>query len=50
MNALLLFTLLMAGLVGTARLILDAHQPFDIYGGYLVGFSSQFIALRFILL
>lgn len=50
MNALLLFTLLMAGLVGTARLLLDAHRPNDIYGGYLVGFASQFIALRFILL
>lgn len=50
MNALLLFTLLMAGLVGTARLLLDAHTPNDIYGGYLVGFASQFIALRFILL
>jgi len=45
---LLVFAILMAGLVGTARLKLDAHLPQDLYGGYLVGFVAQFIALRFI--
>jgi hypothetical protein len=25
-----------------------AHEPMDLYGGYLVGFASQFIALRFL--
>ncbi|MEM1325879.1 MAG: hypothetical protein AAGI23_07995 [Bacteroidota bacterium] len=39
---------LMAGLVGTARLQLKAHVIQDLYGGYLIGFLSQFIALRFI--
>lgn len=43
----LMLTVLLAGLVGTARLILQAHEPTDLYGGYLVGFVSQFIALRF---
>ena len=37
-----------AGLVGTARLVLQAHQPSQIYGGYLVGFATQFLALQLI--
>ena len=44
----LMFTVLLAGLVGTSRLILQAHEPTDLYGGYVVGFVSQFIALRFL--
>ena len=44
---LLLLTILLAGLVGTSRLRLKAHEPIDVYGGYLVGFAAQFIALRF---
>jgi hypothetical protein len=48
MRAVLIVTIVLAGLVGTARLILQARQPMDLYGGYLVGFASQFIALRFI--
>ena len=35
-----------AGLVGTARLILEAHRPNQIWGGYLVGFATQFVALQ----
>ena len=50
MNSLLLLVILLTGLVGTCRLILEAHDPFDVYGGYIVGFSSQFIALRILLL
>ncbi|MEM0992293.1 MAG: hypothetical protein AAF847_14720 [Bacteroidota bacterium] len=45
---LLTFVVLAAGLVGSARLKLEAHVPQDLYGGYLIGFASQFIALRFI--
>ncbi|MEM9886987.1 MAG: hypothetical protein AAF849_13925 [Bacteroidota bacterium] len=49
-NAILLLVLvtLAAGLVGSARLRLEAHIAQDLYGGYLVGFIAQFIALRFI--
>ncbi len=36
----------LTGLVGTCRFLLGAHDPMDVYGGYLVGFSSQFIAFR----
>lgn len=46
MSAVLIVTILLAGLVGTSRLLLQAHDPMDLYGGYLVGFAAQFIALR----
>ena len=48
MNGILVFVIVMAGMVGSARLLLGAHEPLDLYGGYLVGFASQFIALRFL--
>jgi len=48
MLTVLLITIVIAGLVGTSRLILKAHQPIDLYGGYLVGFLTQFVALRFL--
>jgi len=42
---LLAMTIIISGIVGTSRLILDAHEPKDLYGGFLVGFATQFIAL-----
>ena len=48
-GAVLLFAILAAGMVGSARLLLQAHDPLDLYGGYLVGFTGQLIALRFFL-
>lgn len=48
MNIVLIAAVLLAGLVGTARQILHPYHPNDLYGGYLVGFLSQIIALRFI--
>lgn len=48
MSTILMGVIILCGLVGTARLILEAHEPMDLYGGFLVGFSSQFIALRFL--
>jgi len=48
MILLLLVTLVIAGLVGTARQILEVHEPIDLYGGYLIGFAAQVIAFRFI--
>ncbi|MEM8908835.1 MAG: hypothetical protein AAGD05_13395 [Bacteroidota bacterium] len=49
MNAVLMLALLIAGLVCTARLLLSAHTLQDIYGGFIVGFSMQFLAVRFLL-
>jgi hypothetical protein len=39
---------LVAGLVGTARRVLGAHEAADIYGGYFIGFFAQFVALQFL--
>lgn len=43
---LLFLVVLLAGIVGSARLILEDHLPNDLYGGYLVGFATQVIALQ----
>ena len=47
MTNVLMIVIVLSGLVGTARLLLNAHQPKDLYGGFLVGFFSQFLALYF---
>lgn len=47
-DLLLLCGVFVTGLVGTARLHLKAHSLNDIYGGYIVGFLAQIIALKFI--
>ena len=36
------------GLVGSSRMVLGAHEPADIYGGYFIGFLSQIVALNFL--
>jgi membrane-associated phospholipid phosphatase len=38
--------ILVAGLVGSSRMKLGAHTPFEIYGGYLVGIFCQLIAFK----
>lgn len=45
---LFIFGILACGLVGTSRLLLGAHNTSDLYGGYFVGFISQFVALNYI--
>lgn len=47
-NALLFMVIIIAGLVGSCRLYLGAHNKTDLYGGYLVGIISQIIAFRFL--
>lgn len=42
--SLLMFVIILTGMVGTARLLLKAHHPQDLYGGYFVGFVTQFLA------
>lgn len=41
----LLLLILLAGIVGTARLILNAHTPGQLYGGFFIGVLSQVLAL-----
>lgn len=48
MTTVLFITILIAGVVGSCRLLLNAHDPLDLYGGYLVGFTAQLVALRFV--
>lgn len=44
MTVLLACTLLLAGLIGMARLALRAHVPADLYRGYAAGFLAVMIA------
>lgn len=46
---LIILALIVAGIVGTSRLILKAHENEEIYGGYIVGIISQIIAMNFLL-
>ena len=45
---ILILSVLAAGLVGSARLILGAHEPNEVYGGYVIGFLAQFVALSYL--
>lgn len=47
LSFLLLFMIVMAGVVGSSRLKLKAHIAPEVYGGYVVGFVSQLIALQY---
>ncbi|MCP9237507.1 hypothetical protein [Lewinella sp. JB7] len=44
---LVIFTVVAAGLVGSARLALGSHNRMQLYAGYLLGFVAQFVALKF---
>ncbi len=44
-----IITILVAGLVGTARLLLRAHDHDEIYLGYLIGMVGQMVALHLLL-
>ncbi len=44
LTALLMIVILLSGIVGSARLLLQAHEPQEIYGGYFVGLLTQFMA------
>lgn len=46
---IIFYVMIMAGLVGTSRMLLAAHQPSDIYGGYFIGFLAQFVAMSYLL-
>jgi len=49
-SVLYLFILfvVVAGAVGTARLLLKAHDLPDVAGGYFIGFVAQFVALMIV--
>jgi hypothetical protein len=42
----ILFFAIVAGALGTSRLIMNAHVPSQIYAGFLLGFAVEWIFLR----
>lgn len=44
MRLVVLLAVIIAGLVCTARLLLGAHKPEDVYGGLTIGIASQLLA------
>ncbi len=44
-NLLLIIVILLSGIVCSSRLILDAHEPIELYGGFFIGFGTQFLAM-----
>lgn len=44
----LLLMILVAGIIGTARMVLQAHKPFEIWLGYLVGILVQLAAFLYL--
>jgi len=45
---LFVLVIVAAGLVGLSRLVLKAHEPVELYMGYIVGFLSQYVAFLLI--
>ena len=41
----ILLCMIIAGLLGTARLRLQAHQPMQIYTGFMIGFFCEYLIL-----
>ncbi len=48
-SMVLLLYILLAGVIGSARLLLGAHTPAQVYAGFFIGLLSQFIAMAFLL-
>lgn len=43
-----LIAIIIAGIIGTARMLLGAHTPFEIWAGYLLGLAAQVGAYYFL--
>jgi hypothetical protein len=48
MRLMLIGAILLAGIIGSSRLILNAHSEREVFSGYLVGFTGQFLAFTII--
>lgn len=46
-QAVILVSFLLAGLLGTARLLLNAHVAPQIYAGFVLGFACEYFILNF---
>jgi membrane-associated phospholipid phosphatase len=47
-RTLIIVGLITAGCIGSSRLILGAHAPYQVYWGFLIGFLSEFCLLVYI--
>jgi len=47
LRVLLPVTIVMCGIIGTSRLLLDAHKPNELVAGYTVGLTGQMLAFGF---
>ncbi len=47
LNYLVVFMVLLAGIIGSSRLVLNAHNASEIFIGYFIGIMSQMVALQF---
>jgi membrane-associated phospholipid phosphatase len=45
-NFVLILCILLAGIVGSSRLFLRAHTPRELYAGFALGLSCQYMALK----
>jgi hypothetical protein len=45
-NLVLMVSVLLAGAVGSARLLLGAHTSKELYAGFVLGLLAQFVALQ----
>lgn len=46
-NYLVILVVLFAGIIGSSRLLLNAHNTSEIFVGYFIGILSQVVALQF---
>jgi len=46
-SLVLMATVLLVGIVGTCRLLVNAHEPREVYSGYMVGFICMALAFIF---
>ena len=47
-SILIMVLVMIAGVLGTSRLILEKHSPAQIFVGYIVGFTANFLIIYFI--
>ncbi len=48
LRLLFVATILLAGIIGSARLVLKAHSEMEVISGYFIGFAGQFLAFSVI--
>jgi membrane-associated phospholipid phosphatase len=48
LRVVVVLAVLLGGAIGTARLVLNAHSPREVFTGYFIGFIGQFVAFTII--